>query len=191
MLRAPVKLPNLVPHPRYGATIIPSGLKVAPAVIRKFWGYRRETIFPETAILADLSRQDYSVLPRRYYVDILKECRDCKRRFIFFALEQKYWYEELQFNIDANCVRCPDCRKDERLVRAAAQRHSRNANRRDMTDDELAKHVDDLCLLLDLGIIKNRQKVSWVVSAARKRLGDPKRLARLERSWLAAVDSKK
>ena len=30
--------------------------------------------------------------------------------FIFFADEQRYWYEELQFPVDADCVRCHPCR---------------------------------------------------------------------------------
>jgi len=115
MQQLPNKLPPLVPHPRFGAAIVPSNNDIPYDVVRKScFRYQRQTIFPETAIRADTSRQNYSVVPLEYYVDILKECRNCKRQFIFFALEQKYWYEELRFWIDADCVRCPKCRKQKR-----------------------------------------------------------------------------
>lgn len=70
-------------------------------------------------------------------------------------------------------------------MRAAFERYSRNASRREMTDDELARHVDDLCVLFEAGILKNVEKASWAVSAARKRL-DPKRVERMMRCLLEA-----
>ncbi len=76
------KLRGLVLHPRYGDEIVPSGVQVAAEEVRgSFWRYSHETIFPETAIAADVSRQDFATFPRGYYVDILKECRECKRGF--------------------------------------------------------------------------------------------------------------
>src|SRR3569832_1064345 len=100
-----VELQEIVPHPRYGRTVVPSGCEATEAQIRgSFYGYRDETIFPQSAIPADLTRQNFTTFPRGYYVDILKVCRACGRSFLFFAREQRHWYEVLRFYIDADCV---------------------------------------------------------------------------------------
>lgn len=180
MARDRSKLRDLVPHPRFGTESVRSGHAVAFEDLDHCWRSRRETIFLESVLPADTSRQNYVAVPRRFYVDVLKECRKCHRRFIFFAREQKFWFEELHFYIDADCIHCPKCRRDEHQMRAAIERYSRNAKRREMNDDELARHVDDLCVLFEAGILKNVEKASWAVSAARKRL-DPKRIERMMR----------
>jgi hypothetical protein len=35
---------------------------------------------------------------------------------LLFAEEQKYWYEELKFPLEANCLDCVPCRKGPALV---------------------------------------------------------------------------
>ena len=117
---------------------------------------------------------------------MLKKCRDCQRGFIFFAVEQKYWFEDLGFYVDADCVRCPECRKAEHLVHSVFSRYTQNAHRQDMNDDELAAHMHDLCILIDAGVLKNREKFNWVVSQARKRLQGSEGHSRLEQ----CLDSK-
>lgn len=102
-----------VEHTRYGNRPIISGEYWSLNQIRQaYWGYnlRRDRIFPETAITADLSRQNYGYSPRRVYVDMEMTCRTCRRKFLFFALEQKHWFEELGFFCDAQCHHCQDCR---------------------------------------------------------------------------------
>ena len=100
------KIPkNIVPHPRYGVTPIPSALIVPEKDIRVgYWGLLHAQIFSDTVLLADSSKQNYSLYPRKCYVDILRTCLTCHRPFIFFAREQRYWYETLGFYVDANCV---------------------------------------------------------------------------------------
>lgn len=63
---------KIVPHPRYGAAPMVSGDEVAIALARELWGGEtfRGTVFPESAILADPSRQNYTVVPRKIYVDV-------------------------------------------------------------------------------------------------------------------------
>ena len=73
-----------------------------------------------TAIAADLDRQTQATVAVTHYFDLERECRDCGRPFIFFAMEQKRWYEELGFGLDSDCVRCVECRK--RLQRIAGLR---------------------------------------------------------------------
>ncbi|PKN96854.1 MAG: hypothetical protein CVU43_18600 [Chloroflexi bacterium HGW-Chloroflexi-5] len=43
--------------------------------------------------------------------------------FIFFAEEQKHWYEELGFGLDSDCVRCVNCRKRQQGIAIARERY--------------------------------------------------------------------
>lgn len=116
---------EFVNHPRYGDQPIISGETHSAAEVRAaHWSYARlnydqKILFPETAIRANPMKQRTGYGWRRLYVDIARRCRSCGRWFLFFALEQKYWYEDLGFFIDADCVHCQDCRhkahEEERL----------------------------------------------------------------------------
>src|SRR5262245_48503174 len=87
---------DLVRHPRYGTTIRRSEFEVdAGTVLKSSWRYARATIFPETAIPADLRKQTPATIPCAWYVDLLETCVDCRRPFIFYAVEQRHWYEVL------------------------------------------------------------------------------------------------
>jgi hypothetical protein len=66
---------------------------------------------PNTAIPADLTAQTPATVPVTHYFDLERQCRDCGRSFIFFAEEQKHWYERLGFGLESDCVQCVDCRK--------------------------------------------------------------------------------
>jgi hypothetical protein len=68
-----------------------------------------------TAIGADTSRQNTAFAVTHYY-DVERVCQACKRPFIFFAEEQRYWFETLQFPLHSDCIRCPNCRKTERFL---------------------------------------------------------------------------
>jgi hypothetical protein len=63
-----------------------------------------------TAILADVSKQSASIRCSHYF-DLDLVCEDCGRRFLFFAQEQRYWFEDLGFYSGAQCLRCIECRK--------------------------------------------------------------------------------
>ncbi|MEM1298594.1 MAG: zinc-ribbon domain containing protein [Pseudomonadota bacterium] len=112
---------KFVDHPRYGDQPIRSGENWTEAEVRAaYWGYNRtaytrDVLFPETAIRADWTKQYAGWGWRRAYVDIARPCRTCRRWFLFFALEQKYWYETLGFFIDADCVHCQECRHEQHV----------------------------------------------------------------------------
>ncbi len=109
---------NFVKHSRYGNTPIPSDYKYTKEEIDKaHWRYSSLKYFQETAIPADTTKQKYNLYPRKIYVDIEEQCEVCKRPFIFFAKEQKYWFENLGFWIDAHCTKCIDCRKKDQEIR--------------------------------------------------------------------------
>lgn len=87
---------------------------------------------PGTAIKADPSKQNRPTIPVTHYYDIECDCRSCRRQFIFFAEEQKHWYEELGFRLEVDCVLCPPCRKRVQSLatkRAAYERLVKSKNR--------------------------------------------------------------
>lgn len=144
---------NLVEHPRYGAAPIRSRENFSEWEVREaFWQYgplthERKILFPETAFRADLSRQTYCCSPRMLYVDMAKVCRTCGRWFIFFALEQKYWYEELGFHVDADCVHCQDCRHETHVLKTRVERYGVLTGQTEKTVedwDELSQIADAL-----------------------------------------------
>jgi hypothetical protein len=166
----------IVPHPRYGDKPRASECPEAVAAAREKWGsrYFRECVFPESAIMADTSKQNYSTLPQPYYVDVKKTCRDCGRYFIFFAEEQRYWYEDLGFYIWADCVRCPECRKDNRTLRHRFDRYSLNikSKKDDLDDDSLAILVDDSIFLWEYGLLKKEEILYHLRKIACARIPD-------------------
>jgi hypothetical protein len=106
---------DFVTHPRYGQGPRITGLdpQDGPETAGVFlhWHSREGVRIPDTAIPADLSRQTPATCAVTHYFDSKRQCADCGEPFIFYADEQKHWYEELGFGLDADCVRCVVCRK--------------------------------------------------------------------------------
>lgn len=70
-----------------------------------------------TAVRADISKQDYTVCPRHWYVDAAFRCPRCQQTFVFAAEEQRFWFEQLRFYVDTQAKHCPACRKERRELR--------------------------------------------------------------------------
>jgi len=68
----------------------------------------------ETAVRADISRQNYTVCPRHWYLDAIFKCSACGQKFRFSVVEQKLWYEDLYFYVGSYPKQCTDCRKERR-----------------------------------------------------------------------------
>lgn len=165
--------PNLVPHPRYGSAPRPSGITIPEAEIRNgYWRLGHDEIYPETVLLADTSRQDFSIYPRRYYVDTLRRCRKCGRDFLFFAREQKYWFETLRFNVDADCVLCPECRRQTQTVRRRLRRYSDLRRKPDITRKELMHLVDDAAFLLTHGVLHDLNVLGQIKNRALREIAE-------------------
>jgi ssDNA-binding Zn-finger/Zn-ribbon topoisomerase 1 len=175
-------LPDVVPHPRYGKTIRRSDYDIDAGTVRgASWRYSRATIFPETAIPANLRKQTPATVPCRWYVDILERCVDCRRHFIFYAAEQQHWYEVLGFKIDAGCVRCPECRKTDQTLRRRFQRFSQAVGRNDLTDDEFVTLVRDAIFVWTNGLLKKPDKLNRIRNQARRRIPDHAETREIER----------
>lgn len=166
---------KVVPHPRFGDAFIPSGFHATEQMVRdSFWAYKDAKIFAASAIPADVSQQNFTTFPRGYYVDILKLCRDCKRNFIFFAKEQRYWFEELGFYVDADCVRCCECRVNQHELKQRFQRYSETIVLADPSCKTLADSscetletlVDDVVVLWSGGLIHNQHKLRRIRNLA-------------------------
>ena len=79
----------------------------------------------ETAVRANVDKQNRSICPRYWYVDAMFPCRRCGREFGFTAAEQRTWYEEYGFWVDAFPAHCPDCRRMRRELKSARQEYDR------------------------------------------------------------------
>lgn len=49
-----------------------------------------------------------------FYYDREKKCGGCSKPFLFYAAEQKFWWEVLGIPIEISAVRCCACRSRER-----------------------------------------------------------------------------
>ena len=163
----PILPPGIVPHPRYGSLPIASGRAIPEAEIRSgFWALGNAVIFPETVLLADTSKQNYAIYPRRYYVDILRDCRECERPFLFFAQEQRYWFEELQFFVDADCVHCSECRARQHDAKKQLARFSAAMKETNLSRKDLMTLIDDAADLLQAGVVSNLSKLGALKNRA-------------------------
>ena len=114
------------------------------SALRSYYTYRKNKIFPYTTIKANLERQYRATMPREYYVDIEYICRNCGCEFIFYATEQKFWYEDLKFYLDAFPGLCLTCRKNKR-VKIDAKKFYDSQIKLTGTDT----HPKLLCVLID------------------------------------------
>lgn len=147
-----------VEHPRYGR-----GPRFTDLCLRKPpLGYRLATyvsddVIEGTAIEADLKRQTPSPIPVLYYFDLSRKCIDCGRPFIFFAEEQRYWYETLGFVLDSNCIRCIDCRNRRHDLERKCRRYEELLHQPDRTVDELIEMAECTLSLIENGLFHVRQ----------------------------------
>ncbi|MCH2175129.1 MAG: zinc-ribbon domain-containing protein [Lentisphaeria bacterium] len=82
----------------------------AQAIKDSYWDYQFVHFDPGSVEEADIAKQNFGAMARPYYVDIIYKCRRCKDEFTFEVKEQKVWYEEFGFHVDAHPVNCVDCR---------------------------------------------------------------------------------
>ena len=73
----------------------------------------------DTAIKADITKQNYSVMPRCWYVDAWFYCEECGQEFCWAAKEQKRWFEDYTFYVQSQPRKCPTCRQKWRVARDA------------------------------------------------------------------------
>jgi Probable zinc-ribbon domain len=139
---------GFVEHPRYGKGPRLTGLDVADSPdgrVYCHWHSPAGVRVPNTAVAADVARQGRATLHVTHYFDAKRVCRKCGRPFLFFAEEQKHWYEDLKFPLEADCLDCAPCRKDEQRLRVMRQKY-------DALLEETARTEADTLELVECGI---------------------------------------
>jgi hypothetical protein len=186
MKRPNDKYAEFVEHPRYGRRPKLTGLNPGPhdrgvhlhwnatthdeivaqyeSVIGKKWPYGDYSAYSErtkrianTAIAADLDRQLPATVAVTHYFDLERKCRDCDRSFIFFASEQKYWYEQLGFSLESDCVRCVECRKQQQGIARQRATYESLFRISDKTDEQLLTMAEASLSLIENGVFTSRQ----------------------------------
>jgi len=150
---------DFVEHPRYGRSPRWTGLN--PRDDRSHgvylgWHSRSDERIPDTAIEANTDRQPNATVPVTHYFDLKRKCRDCGRHFIFFAEEQRHWYETLQFYLGADCVRCIDCRLVERDTKRLRERYETLLADNQRSDADILELAEAAMVLIDRGVFGNR-----------------------------------
>jgi len=121
------------------------------------WISKESKAINGTAIIADVTQQAPATLHVTHYYDIEKICRDCSLLFIFFAEEQKYWFEDLGFPLEADCVRCTSCRKKVQEVQSVKSRYEQINSLDSKSLEEEAEEADCRLFLVEEGVFNPRQ----------------------------------
>lgn len=155
----PDKYKNFVEHPRYGREPRITGLDPRDDGFgTKFfhWHSPPECRVPNTAITADPTKQREATIAVTHYFDVSRRCRDCKRMFLFFAEEQRYWYEVLGFGLESDCIRFVDCRRSERQIAEQRRTYDGLLGKTERTDDENLELIDCGLSLMEQSIFGTR-----------------------------------
>lgn len=86
----------------------------------RLWEYRSlkpVAFIVDDKLIVESSRSDFLWHQITEYYGVQLKCISCNAIFVFTALEQKTWYEKWGFSIHAYPVRCPNCRRNQRLIK--------------------------------------------------------------------------
>lgn len=156
---------DYVVHPRYGQRPRLTGLHpVRPAtfgpgdpLVKFHWHSPEPERIPNTAVAADVSLQVFTTFPVTHYFDVRRVCHDCRRPFLFFADEQKHWYEELGLSIEADCIRCVDCRKQQQGIARRRETYERLFHVEQRTPEEDLEMAECCLALIEASVFSRRQ----------------------------------
>jgi len=150
---------DFVPHPRFGRGPKRTGLDPAntpDGSVFLHWHSGPEVRVPGTAIAANTAEQCQATVHVTHYFDARRVCRQCARPFLFFAEEQKHWYEALKFPLEADCLECVPCRKAEQRLQAAQQRYASLLGNTQRSEEETLELVECGVLLVEAGVFSNK-----------------------------------
>lgn len=110
-------------HPLYGEIPLLPYESVYQGEVRTFWDLDPDwqPALPKGAVRGNPREQHfcgYCHFPKYFYLDETRRCVQCGEDFVFTADEQKFWYENLKFNFHSTAIRCRDCRRQRRSVKA-------------------------------------------------------------------------
>jgi len=167
------RLASVVPHPRYGTEIVPSGLVGEDDVIPGPPAWSKDVTFPESAIPADVRKHNFTTMSHmHWYVDTLRDCRTCKRPFLFFAREQQHWYETLRLRVEVECIDCVECRASLRTMRRRLKRYGELVVERELTDENMLALASDATFLWTNGLLHDEQRLRRIKNRAHRQVPD-------------------
>ena len=155
---------ELVPHPHYGTSPQLNGVPLKEAAAFGLYQNQPSWTFPTTRIPAVPSRQNYTVLPRTDYFDVLRKCRDCSRWFVFFAKEQQHWFEELRFFVDSACLRCAECRRQQRHSKEVMRRYAELLAELNPDAEQMTQLLIDTLYLYKEGVLQRHHQLDKVIT---------------------------
>lgn len=153
------KYAHFVEHPRYGKHPHITGLNPDSKTGSEAWLHwhsPKDCRIPNTAIVASQIRQNSGLGYVTHYFDVVRECEDCHRNFIFFALEQRHWYEVLRFNLSANCRHCVECRKSRQSIARTRKRHDHLLGLTARSDKETLELINCGITLVEQNVFGSR-----------------------------------
>ncbi|WP_157640495.1 zinc-ribbon domain containing protein [Lamprocystis purpurea] len=171
---------GFVTHPRFGQLPRITGLNPETEYggdTFLHWHSPKECRIPDTAILANLTKQIPATVPVTHYFDVKRQCRDCGKSFIFFAEEQRYWYEDLGFGLDSNCIRCVPCRKKQQGIAQSRKKYEDLFHIPDRTIDQDIE-IAECCLDLVEASVFHRQQLERVRMFLKRHLSEIKNNAK-------------
>jgi hypothetical protein len=62
-----------------------------------------------TAVRAETTAQDYTGVPRHWYIDATLQCTACGSEFVWPAEQQRVWFETYRLDVLSQVTRCRDC----------------------------------------------------------------------------------
>lgn len=146
---------GFVEHPRYGKRPRFTGLDVTDSLdgtVHCHWHSPVGVRVPGTGVVANVARQRPATLQVTHYFDAKRVCRKCGGSFLFFAEEQKYWYEDLGFPLEADCLECVACRNDEQRLRLIRQKYEALLRETARTENDTLELVECGVLLLESSV---------------------------------------
>lgn len=161
---------DFVEHPRYGrGPRFTAVVLKEPRVGYRLRPYCSDGLIAGTALEADLQRQTSCPVPLLYYHDLRRTCTDCDRPFIFFAAEQKYWYEEIGFTLDSDCRQCVPCRKTRQEHARRRERYEELLHRSSQTAAENLELAECCLAMIEAGDFSPRktQRVRQMLNRVR------------------------
>lgn len=116
--------------------------------------------------------------PYLAYYDETLRCEACDQDFVFFATEQRFWYEELKFFVQSRPKHCVECRRQRREHNKLNQELEKAIRALDRRDVKQLAHVAELHLSMG-----NRRKSIEFLGRARnlaRKQGDGELASRLD-----------
>lgn len=159
MAKPPPDDSDFAAHPRFGKAprrTGPDPVDTTDGSVFLHWHSGAGVRVPGTAIVANTSEQCPATVHVTHYFDTQRVCRACGCPFLFFAAEQRHWYEVLKFPLEADCLECVPCRKAERKLHALQQRYTALLSNTERSEAETLELIECGVLLVEAAVFSTK-----------------------------------